>query len=134
MVVGRAQRPVEADVANLVFTVVEVDGDQRAAFARCGERVNALLARLRERAGVQATVSTGHLDVDRHYSDGDGRERPDQYAVSLPVAVECSPEAAASVIAEAIIPERRRQRCNADRKPATRTLAVRVRAASTSGR
>jgi uncharacterized protein YggE len=102
VVVGRAQRAVEADVANLVFTVVEVDSDQRAAFGRCGERVNALLPRLRERAGVQATVSTGHLDVDRHYSDEDGRARPDQYAAACPVAVECAPEAAASVIAEAI--------------------------------
>ena len=102
VVVGRAQRAVEADVANLVFTVVEVDSDQRAAFARCGERVNALLPRLRTSAGVQATVSTGHLDVSRHYSDEDGRERPDEYAASGPLAVECAPEAAASVIAEAI--------------------------------
>src|SRR2546421_10923924 len=102
VVVGRAQRAVKADVANLVFTVVEVDSDQRAAFARCGERVDALLPRLRESAGVQATVSTGHLDVERHYSDEDGRERPDQYAATCPLAVECAPEAAASVIADAI--------------------------------
>jgi uncharacterized protein YggE len=102
VVVGRAQRAVEADVANLVFTVAEVDSDQRAAFARCGQRVNALVPRLRESAGPEAAVSTGHLDVTRHYSDDDGSERPDQYAASCPLAVECAPEAAASVIAEAI--------------------------------
>jgi uncharacterized protein YggE len=102
VVVGRAQRAVEADVANLVFTVVEVDSDQRGAFACCGERINALAPRLRTSAGVPATVSTGHLDVTRHYSDEDGREQPEQYAASCPLAVECAPEAAASVIAEAI--------------------------------
>lgn len=115
VVVGRAQRGVEADVANLVLTVVEVDSDQRAAFARCRERVNDLLPRLRDSAGAQATVTTGNLDLDRHYSDIDEGELGDrgggwggtgaplrEYAASCALAVECTPEAAAPVIAEAV--------------------------------
>lgn len=102
MVVGRAQRGVEADVANLVLTVVEVDGDQRAAFARCQERVNDLLPRLRDSAGAQATVTTGNLEIDRHYSDIDSGEMLQEYAASCALAVDCAPEAAAPVIAEAV--------------------------------
>jgi uncharacterized protein YggE len=102
VVIGRARRAVEADVADLAFTVVEVDSDQRAAFGRCGERVNALVPRLRASAGAQSAVSTGHLVLDRHYAEDDGRERTDGYAASCPITVECAPEAAASVLAEAI--------------------------------
>ena len=102
MVVGRAKRGVEADVANLVLTVVEVDADQRAAFARCRERVNDFLPRLRESAGEEATVTTGNLEVDRHYSDVDPEETPREYEASCALAVECAPEVAAAVIAEAV--------------------------------
>jgi uncharacterized protein YggE len=102
VVVGHAQRGVEADVAKLVVTVVEVDADQRAAFARCRERVNELLPRLRDSAGARATVTTGKLDVDRHYSDIEPDELPREYAASCALAVECAPEAAAPVIAEAV--------------------------------
>jgi uncharacterized protein YggE len=102
VVIGRARRAVQPDVANLVFTVVEVDSDQRAGFARCGERVNALVTRLRATVGDQAVVSTGHVDVDRDYSDDDGSARPARYATSCPVMVECGPATAGPVIAEAI--------------------------------
>jgi uncharacterized protein YggE len=102
VVVGRAKRGVEADVANLVLTVVEVDADQRAAFARCRERVNALLPRLRESAGEEATVTTGHLELDRHYSDVDSGEIPREYEASCALVVECAPEVAGAVIAEAV--------------------------------
>lgn len=51
---------------------------------------------------VGATVSTGNLEVDRYYAENDGSEQPRQYAASCPLAVECAPEAAAPVVAEAI--------------------------------
>jgi uncharacterized protein YggE len=101
VVLGRARRAVQPDVAGLTVVVVETDADQRAAFARCAERIDDLLPRLRDAAGAGATVSTGHVQVAPDYDDR-SYGQPRGYATSYPVMVQCAPAAAARVVAEAV--------------------------------
>ena len=100
---GRARRSVAPDVATVSMAVRELDQDQRAAFARCGPRLNELAARLGDLVGGDGQVTVGPLHVEPYWEelaeDEAGRK---VQAASGPVAVECTPALAARVISEAM--------------------------------
>ena len=100
---GRARRSVAPDVATVRMVVMELDQEQRAAFERCGPRLNELTARLRALIGGDGQVTVGALRVEPYWEEPAEHERGrNVQAASGPVAVECMPALAARVISEAI--------------------------------
>lgn len=100
---GTAQRSVAPDVAMLGLRILEVDEDQRAAFARCGSRVGSIVPQLQALLDDNDRVTTGNLSVERHYDEFAERGQQERlYAASCPIAVECRPDVAAQAISEAI--------------------------------
>jgi len=104
VVLGRARRQAPPDAAVLQMQVVEVDQDQRAAFARCGPRVDAVVSELRRLVGADGVVTTGVLHVERYYDDAveDDGQSPRLHAARCPVAVQCGPDRAAEVASTAM--------------------------------
>ena len=100
---GSAQRSVAPDVATLDLRIVEVDEDQRTAFARCRARVGTIVPQLQALLEGDDRVTTGNLSVQPHYDEFDEREpRERLFAASCPIVVECRPDVAAQAISEAI--------------------------------
>jgi uncharacterized protein YggE len=100
---GTAQRSVAPDVAMLGLRILEVDEDQRAAFARCQSRVGKIVPPLQALLDGDDRLTTGNLSVERHYDEFAERgQRERLYAASCPIVVECRPDVAAQAISEAI--------------------------------
>jgi uncharacterized protein YggE len=100
---GSAQRSVAPDVARLGLRILEVDEDQRAAFARCRARVGTIVPQLQALLDGDDQVTTGNLSVEPHYDEFDEREQRERlYAASCPIVVVCRPAVAAQAISEAI--------------------------------
>lgn len=100
---GSARRSVAPDVATLRLVVLELDADQRAAFERCGPRMNDVVARLRTLVGGDGQVTTGTLRVERYWEEVAEEEHgPDVHAAAGHIAVECTPALAAPVVSEAM--------------------------------
>jgi uncharacterized protein YggE len=98
---GTAQRSVAPDVAMLSLRIVELDEDQRAAFARCRARVGTIVPQLQALLDGDDRVTTGNLSVERDYDEFE--ERPERlYEASCPIVVTCRPDVAAQAISEAI--------------------------------
>jgi uncharacterized protein YggE len=103
VVQGSARRSVAPDVATLRMLVMELDADQRAAFERCGPRMNEVVARLRALVGGDGQVTTGTLRVERYWDEcSDEEHGPRVQAASAPIAVECTPALAAPVVSAAM--------------------------------
>jgi uncharacterized protein len=97
---GTAQRSVAPDVATLGLRILEVDEDQRAAFARCRSRIGTIVPSVLD---GDDRLTTGNLSVKRHYDEFAERgQRERLYAASCPIVVECRPDVAAQAISEAI--------------------------------
>lgn len=87
----------------LGLRILEVDEDQRAAFARCNARVGTIVPQLQALLDDNDRVTTGNLSVERHYDESaKWGQRGRRYAASCPIAVECRPDVAAQAISEAI--------------------------------
>jgi uncharacterized protein YggE len=100
---GTAQRSVAPDVATLGLRILEVDEDQRAAFASCRSRVGTIVPQLQALLDGDDRVTTGNLSVKRHYDEFAERgQRERLYEASCPIVVECRPDVAAQTISEAI--------------------------------
>jgi uncharacterized protein len=101
---GSAQRSVAPDVARLGLRILEVDEDQRAAFARCQARVGTIVPQLQALLDGDDRVTTGNLSVEPHYDefDDDREQRERLYEASCPIVVECRPDVAAQAVSEAI--------------------------------
>jgi uncharacterized protein len=100
---GSAKRSVAPDVATLGLTIVELDEDQRAAFARCRARVGTIVPQLQALLDGDDRVTTGNLSVKRHYDEFAERgQRERRYAASCPIVVECRSDVAAQAISESI--------------------------------
>ena len=98
---GSAQRSVAPDVATLGLTILELDEDQRAAFARCRARVGTIVPQLQALLDGDDRVTTGNLSVERYYDEVE--DRPERlFEASCPIVVTCRPEVAAQAISEAI--------------------------------
>jgi uncharacterized protein len=102
VVVGRAERAVAPDGALLTVRVVDVDDDRRAAFRRCGARVNDVVERLRAVVGRDGDVTTGQvsLELDHEAFERDRASR--QHAASCLIDVDCDPARAGDVVVEAV--------------------------------
>ena len=83
---GRAMRRVVSDRAAWTVRIVERDSDEKKAYNRCTERVNALLAVLRAEVGDDGRVETGQLRVDRVWDDKRRKEAFGSLAVEVAAA------------------------------------------------
>jgi uncharacterized protein YggE len=98
---GSAKRSVAPDVATLGLTIVELDEDQRAAFARCRARVGTIVPQLQALLDGDDRVTTGNLRVERYYDEPE--DRPERlFEASCPIVVTCRPEVAAQAVSEAV--------------------------------
>jgi uncharacterized protein len=100
---GSARRSVAPEVATLRMLVMELDPDQRAAFERCGPRMNEVVARLQALVGGDGQVTTGTLRVERYWEELPEEEHGQRVqAAAGHIAVECTPALAPPVISEAM--------------------------------
>jgi uncharacterized protein len=100
---GTARRSVAPDVATLGLRILEVDQDQRAAFARCQSRVGTIVPQLQALLDGGDRLTTGNLSVKPYYDEFAEREQRERlFAASCPIVVECRPEVAAQAVSEAI--------------------------------